>query len=203
MNHQNSWIETFKQVGALWIHDGNHLRPHALLTSGLHSSGFFNASLVIRDPKLLRKVCWEMCQHIRYVDGHSPDMVVGSAMGAITIAYEIAQLMELEAGFTEGGELKRFSIKEGSHVLVVEDVMTTGLTTQKTIAGIEKAGGIVLPTILVVVNRGGLDNLDHHKIVALINHHLPSWTMEDCPLCQAGSLALRPKGNWDKLNAEY
>jgi orotate phosphoribosyltransferase len=192
---------------ALWIHDGNPKRPHALLTSGLHSNGFFNSSFIIRNPKLLAKVCWEMCQHVRYTETTVPDMVVGSAMGAVTIAYEIARLMELEAGFTENVEgemlLKRFPIRENSNVLVVEDVLTSGSTTIKTIAGIEKAGGIVEPVILAIVNRSGMDKLDGRRIIALISHHLPVWQAEDCPLCQAGSPVLRPKSNWSKLNASY
>ena len=203
------WIELLRQINALWIHDNNPRRPHALLTSGKHSNGFFNGSLAICNPDLLNQLCKALIRQVDLTRLQAPQLVVGSAMGAITIAYEIARQLDdkTQAGFTEKAgdlmELKRFPIKPGHRVLVVEDVLTTGGTTKKTIDGIKKADGNILPFILVLVNRSGLSQIDDYKLISLIDHHLPIWTPEECPLCQMGSIALRPKDNWEALNASY
>ncbi|MDD5750019.1 MAG: phosphoribosyltransferase family protein [Patescibacteria group bacterium] len=203
-----NFLEILKQMGALWIHDDNKRRPHALLSSGKHSNGFFNASLATSNPDVLHQLCKALLRQVDF-SRQLPQMVVGSAMGAVTMAYEIARQLDgkTEAGFTEKVdqlmELKRFSIKRNHKVLVVEDVITTGGTTRKTIDAIERAGGALLPFILTLVNRSDSGQLDGYNIISLIQHHLPIWDADDCPLCRAGSKALRPKDNWDKLNASY
>lgn len=205
-------MKVFTDIGAFWMHDGNPRRPHALLTLGGHSNGFFNGSMVIRRPQMLSITCGNL---VRKKEGlHLPkvDMVIGSAHGATFIAYELARHIGCcEVGFTEpetiNGEkqmlLKRFALEEGTVILVCEDVMTTGTTTRKTIASIEAAGGVVLDSILVLVNRSGMSELDGRQIVALVDRELPIWTPEECPLCKQGSEAIRPKGNWSRLTADY
>ena len=56
------WIEEYKRKNALWIHDGNRIRPHALLTSGKHSNGFFNSRLVIPDEVLLSEATSDLLE---------------------------------------------------------------------------------------------------------------------------------------------
>lgn len=210
---EEQWMEKFKETGALWIHDDNPKRPHALLTSGNHSNGFFNGSLVIKYPILLSDAVQDLLSKLKE---YKPNQVIGSAFGAITIAHEMAKNFSCQFGFTEpvteDGEkkmaLKRFSV-EGQKVLLVEDVMTTGGTTIKTAMAVKEGEGEVVPVVGVLVNRSGREYLDcgegigKLKIVALIDRSMPMWTPEECPLCQRGSEAIRPKGNWDKLNANY
>lgn len=206
-------LEEYKKIGAFWVHDDNPKRPHALLTSGKHSNGFFNGSKVIVDPQLLRRSllsilwCDEGPKHL----SHRPKYVVGSALGAINIAHTMAEILGTKSCFTEPNvidgvkhmELKRFSISPKSDVLVVEDVLTTGGTTLKTIKALEDKGVFVLPSILVLVNRSGMVRLGDRKIFSLIDHHMPIWEPDECPLCKAGSEAVRPKDNWDRLTADY
>ncbi|MDD5050652.1 MAG: phosphoribosyltransferase family protein [Candidatus Pacebacteria bacterium] len=220
---EEQWMKEFTQRGSLWIHDGNPKRPHALLTSGGHSNGFFNAIESIKDPDLLDEACDDLLDLLdeeKVVD--KSEMVIGSALGAVTIAYQTAkQLVGVSAGWTEEVildppedapegvkgikimELKRFDIKPGTKILVVEDVMTSGATTEKTIAGIKKKNGIVLPQIAVLFNRSGKTHLGEYEIVALMTHPLENWMSQDCPLCKKGSEAVRPKANWAKLTAAY
>lgn len=209
------WMDTFKQAGALWIHDDNPERPHALLTSGKHSSGFFNGSRIIKNPRTLSDAC-----HNLLVNSHAPQFapqsVFGSAMGAVTIAHELARQMGINCGFTEPMEirerldivrknmvLKRFEVAHLEKIIVAEDVMTTGGTTHKTIETLTAAGADVLGFILVLVNRSGMKELDGRRIVALIDHPMPIWEESKCPLCAQGSKAIRPKGkeNWQALTA--
>ena len=214
---ENRWLEPFRHSGALWIHDGNPSRPHALLTSGNHSNGFFNGSMLLQDPQLMRRVGITLMEDIGYrlKSDESEDItrVVGSAFGAITLAHECAGYIDAMTGFTEpvimdGAKsmmLKRFPVQDGEVVLVVEDVFTTGGTTLKTIAALEAAGAKVVPYVGVIVNRSGLKELERRQVVALVDREMPMWPTKECPLCKEGSEAIRPKGNeaWQRLNAAY
>lgn len=204
------WKEKFQEIGAFWKHDGNPLRPHALLTSGNHSDGFFNGSKVIMDPILLENACKDVLVGFSCpAEGFA--WVIGSANGATTIPHEIAKRLGAKTGFTEKVEtvhgkemhLKRFNVKEGDLVLPVEDVLTTGGTTLKTIRAIEERKAKVFHKFIVLMNRSGMTHLEGREIVALIDESMFIWTPGECPLCKLGSVAVRPKENWDLLNAMY
>src|ERR1043165_2457018 len=190
-----NWESIFKQHGAIWIHEGNPQRPHALLTSGLHSDGFVNCSLVTQDAALLdRIVTHDGGLPSKLTD--KPDWVIGSPMGAITLAYAIAVRLGAKAGFTEkDGEamkLARFEVKSNEKVLMVEDTISTGGSTLKSIEAIQKAGvpdGNILPYIVCLVNRSGSSTLGGRQLRALLTLDIHNWPPEECPLCKAGSQA--------------
>jgi len=215
----------YEQKNALWIHDGNPKRPHALLTSGKHSDGFFNSELVMEDPAFLDDACAELVD-LLYSTGFfrgmlNPNRVVGPAMGAITLAHDVARHVSLEFNYPclrsyvekEGDGVntkmvfKKTSVRRGEQVLLVEDVLTTGESVEKTAKAVVLAGGIVLPRVAVLVNRSGRAEVGDKRIVALVNRHMQDWNpeMEKCPLCALGSEAIRPKelDNWARLNADY
>ncbi len=156
LNADGGWAEHFVAAGGLWKHDGKPARPHALLTSGLHSDGFVNGSLLIQFPQLLNKIVRDWAETTTS-NGDAPDWVCGSAFGAITIAYEMASQLGCRAAFTEPVDgaltLKRFPIREGDRVIVVEDVVTTGGSTLRTIEALEAAGAKVAPEIYILVDR--------------------------------------------------
>lgn len=214
MSSKDYWINLFQQLGALWLHDNNPQRPHALLTSGNHSGGFFNAGKVVFDhPQIAQFACQDLAVQFLIKNSEGlPTVIAGSAMGAITIARDFAAFLNVRMVFTEPeGEgaakqmvlNKRFALQSTEVVLPVEDVMTTGGTTLKTIQTLENTGAKVLPVVCVLVNRSGQEKLGNRQIVSLINRPMPIWQPQDCPLCQKGSKAIRPKGNWDKLTADY
>jgi orotate phosphoribosyltransferase len=198
------WKKTFEDYGAIWIHNGSPDQPHALLTSGLHSDGFVNCTFVTQHPKILQSAVSEGLKDL--LSGTSAEWVIGSAFGAITLAHAIAYHLGARSGFTEkDGELmklSRFEISPEDRVLVVEDTITTGGSTKKTIEGIKAAGvedSRILPYIVSLVNRSGKDDLDGRKIRALLTLDIHAWTPAECPLCKIGSQAVRPKGNWQVL----
>lgn len=94
---QDGWIRCYEEKGALWIHDGNVKRPHALLTSGKHSNGFFNSGIVGEDPEVIEQACEDLsgCLILEGFDEATPDRVVGPAMGAITLAHGIAAAISM------------------------------------------------------------------------------------------------------------
>lgn len=221
------WVQTFLGFGALWIHDQNPKRPHALLTSGLHSAGFWNFGVFTESPKLVEQAASDLLEKLRSEDArgftmHRVARVVGPAMGAITLAHELArQIGRWRSGScktayaekTDGGvmTINRAGIIPGEIVLVCEDVTTSGKSGNATAEAVMASGGNVLPLIATVVNRSDSNEAFGRKIVALVGgdvlHTYPygTWSAEECPLCKAGSEALRPKekGNWARLNASY
>lgn len=202
-----NWMQEFVRAGAIWLHDGSAKSPHALLTSGLHSDGYVNCTLVMQRPALVRGMltAHDGLRPLLPSDDEKPDWVVGSAMGAITFAFAAAEQMGALAGFTEkdGDSMKlgRFSIQAGAKVLAVEDVISTGGSTLKTIEALRRCEGVrILPYVLCLVNRSGLGRMGDYQIRALITPSIHTWKPEECPLCTQGSKALRPKEHWKELS---
>lgn len=200
------WLDEFRVNEAIWIHDGKPTRPHALLTSGLHSDGFVNCTYVTQHPRLLKRIVNEREALASKLPTGPVNWVIGSPMGAITLAHEIAERLGCRAGFSEkDGEamtLKRFELEPGAKVLVCEDVVSTGGSTRKTIEAIQAAGrgkAEILPVIIALVNRSGAADLDGRKIEAVVTPSIHTWKPEACPLCAKGSEAVRPKSHWKAL----
>lgn len=219
---QQGWIEIYQRCGTLWIHDNNPKRPHALLTSGKHSNGFFNSGVVCENPILLDRAADELVTLMQKFGLHIDDVdrVVGPAMGAVTLAFAVARHIGERRGRTclcayaekspDGKTmlLSRSNLRLGEHVLCVEDVITTGESIGKTLLAVAQAGGEPLPFVGALVNRSSqtrVHNAHSVQIQALVSRAMPAWTAEECPLCSQGSEAIRPKGveNWLRLNAEY
>ncbi|HEY3324359.1 MAG TPA: orotate phosphoribosyltransferase [Planctomycetota bacterium] len=201
-----NWQKTFQEHGAIWVHDGRASRPHALLTSGLHSDGFVNCTLVTQHPGVLQQIVSSSDGLAAQFPAEEVDCVVGSAFGAITLAYAVALQLKARAAFTEkdgeGMKLARFEIGPKEKVLVVEDTISTGGSTLKTIEGIQKAGvpaDNILPYIVCLVNRSGSDTLAGRTIRPLIKLNIHTWQPAECPLCKAGSQSVRPKSHWREL----
>lgn len=219
--NQDGWIEAYKDMGALWIHDGNPKRPHAVLTSGKHSSGFFNSELVMEDPVRLDQATEDLTELLQQAQCffYAIDRVVGPAMGAITLAHDMSRHIGRTRSrpclraYTEKeidgtGKLmvfKRTIVHTNEQILLVEDVLTTGSSVDLTASAVLNAGASVLPFVAVLVNRTGLKEVNGRKIVALIDRPMPAWELDECELCKQGSEGIRPKGkeNWARLNATY
>lgn len=215
------WIEQFQAKGALWIHDSNPRRPHALLTSGNHSNGYFNSDPIIEDAGLLSQACYALTDILKQTQPSvitEMTRVVGPAMGAIAIATLIAKHLQdyrtpsVLWGYTlkEGeGESKtmaippRVNIQPGESILLVEDVITTGSSILLAKQAVIDRGATPLPFILSLVNRSEGEWIEGMRIVSLIHHPMPIWKPIDCRLCHVGSQAIKPKTSWTELTAEY
>jgi orotate phosphoribosyltransferase len=213
------WENELMRIGALWSHDGNPARPHSLLTSGKHSAGFCNCEIIKEDPVLLADACEDLVEQVAGLELIFPvDRVIGPAMGAITIAHEVAEhtsryfQSSCRSGFVEKDPcdptrmiLSRTTLRPGECVLLVEDVLTTGGSVERAAAAIEQAGGEVMPVVLVLVNRSRLQYVGERAIISLVDRPIPAWDAAECQLCAEGSVPLRPKGaeNWSRLMAAY
>ncbi|MAF13401.1 MAG: hypothetical protein CMI53_00705 [Parcubacteria group bacterium] len=208
MLDQKGWIEYLVGLHAYWGYAGEACseRPHAKMNNGQHSGGFFDGRLVTRETSVCTTVCGDLLERLQQDGKVNPNSVWGSAMGAVVLAYELARQMNKQTGFTvkhvhdEGMSVGRFPVTEGEYILMVGDVLVTGTTTKNSIIALTANGAVVLPYILVLVNRSGLTEIEGRKIISLINRELPLWDEVECPYCKEGSKAVRPRENWAELN---
>jgi orotate phosphoribosyltransferase len=84
-----------------------------------------------------------------------------------------------------------FSLTPGEPTLVVEDVITTGLSTRETIQCVEQAGGKVVGAGALIDRSGGKADLGLPQ-AALVTLQIQNYNPADCPLCQAGTPAVKP-----------
>jgi orotate phosphoribosyltransferase len=219
----DEWIREYEKRDALWIHDGNPKRPHALLISGKHSNGFFNSRLVILDEALLAEAASDILELLteRGGDISRIEVVVGPQTGATKLAELLSEQITALTGNecfwaspakseSEGKRSMVFSDQDldllpGRSTLLCEDVLTTGGSVELTADAVIYAGGTVLPFVGVLVNRSGLSEVSRKEVVALINRAMPTWMADECPHNHEVSEALRPKDpeNWARLNATY
>ena len=152
-------------------------------------------------PASLEQACRLLAQGLA---GERVQWVVGAGTDAILTAYELASQLDCRATFTEpesNGELalSRFRLDPAAHVLVCEDVLTTGGTTAATIMALQNGHAKVLEFLCAIANRSGNPQLGGREIVSLIAPQFNVWPPDACPLCRQGSVAIRPKGNWSQL----
>ena len=176
---------------------------------------------MIPDEALLREAAadlFEFYDELRQF-GTKTQVIVGPQTGATKLAQLLSEVTTRKTGLfcrwaspakqlMDTQKAMVFDSKEldflpGQSVLLCEDVLTTGGSVDLTADAIANAGGIILPFLLVLVNRSGLTEVNNKKIIALIDRPMPMWdsSNDGCPLCKEGSEAVRPKENWALLNA--
>ena len=174
--------EVLKESGVL-------LEGHFLLTSGRHSNRYLQCAKVFRNTKYSEELCADLAEKFKDSD---VQLVIGPAMGAVQMAYEVSRSLNVENFFTErddnGGMVLRrgFEIAKGQRVLVVEDVVTTGGSVKEVIRLVTELGGIVIGVGSIVDRTGG--NIDFGvPFKAVYSADVESWEACDCPLCKAGA----------------
>lgn len=179
-------IDILKEAGAF-------LEGHFLLTSGRHSDKYVQCAKVFLDAKYSEPICKEIADHFR--DDHV-DIVIGPAMGAVQLAYEVGRQLGCRNFFTEREDgkmtLRRgFSVEPGERVLVVEDVVTTGGSAKEVIEIVKAAGGIVVGVGSVIDRTGGTMDFGVPFRPAL-SMEVVSWAADECPLCKQGLPYVKP-----------
>lgn len=178
-------LDLFRARGAL-------LEGHFRLTSGLHSPGYLQCALVLQFPDLAAGLGEGLASATR---GLGPNAVLSPALGGIVIGHEVGRGLGVRALFAErqdgGLRLRRgFTLGRDDRVLVVEDVLTTGGSTRETIE-VARAAGATVVGAAAIVNRGSAVDLGV-PFVALASIDLPTYEADRCPLCAAGSAAVKP-----------
>jgi orotate phosphoribosyltransferase len=183
---QKEIISLFERYGAL-------LKGHFKLSSGLHSDTYLQCALVLQYPDVAEKLAKAIAKNF---DKEKIGLVIGPALGGVTIAYEVARALGVRALFTErqdGGMVLRrgFSIAKGENTLVVEDVVTTGGSTKEVIAVVEAAGGKI-SGVASIIDRSGGKAAFSARFESLAKVDAMTFEEKDCPLCKAGSQAVKP-----------
>jgi len=183
-------LELFKESNAL-------LEGHFLLSSGLHSNRYLQSALVLQDARNAEKLGKALAA--KFPGG--VDVVLSPALGGLIIGHEVARAKKARAIFAEKDAagipvLRRgFSIGQGEKVLVIEDVITTGLSTGEVVK-LAREAKAEIAGIGAIVNRSGkkLGEIfpEIKALFSLLDLDVKSWKAEDCELCKKGIPAVKP-----------
>ncbi len=172
------------------------LEGHFILSSGRHSRLYLQKQRVMMYPKRAEALCRALADKVRAAGFGDITAIVSPAVGAITVGYEMARQMDVPAMFVErvAGqfELRRgFALEPGERVLMVEDIITTGLSSREAIAAIEAAGGVVAAAACLVDRSGG--NADVGRpLIALAQLDIPTYAPDELPGDLAAIPAIKP-----------
>jgi orotate phosphoribosyltransferase len=179
--------KVLEQVGA--VRTG-----HFELTSGRHSGTYIQCALILEHPKHAEQLGRALAELFKDLN---VACVVSPALGGILVGYEVARALGVRSLFSErdkSGQMalrRGFQIQPGERVLVIEDVWTTGGSTRETIGVVEQEGGLVVAAGALIDRTGGTLELNV-SARALLEMEVPSYEPDDCPLCRAGALVVRP-----------
>lgn len=172
---------------------GGVLHGHFLLSSGRHSGQYFEKFRLLERPELLEPLVKRMIEPFR----EKPiEVVVGPTVGGLLVAYEAAKQFGVRALYSEREEGKRVLrrgavLEPGIYALVVDDVLTTGLSIREVIELVRSAGGQVIG-VGVLIDRSE-ELLDFGcPLSSASKLQAETYSPEECPLCQAGIPLTKP-----------
>lgn len=182
-------IQEFRAAQAL-------LTGHFILTSGLRSDTYLQCARVMMDPRRGERLCAALAGKIR-ARGQGPfDIVASPAMGGVVVGYEMARQLGVPAIFFERVDgtfqLRRgFTIEPGARVLMVEDVVTTGLSSRECIAAIGGEGGETIAAASLVDRSGGTADLGV-PLTSLLTLDIRNHSPDNLPPELAAIPAIKP-----------
>jgi orotate phosphoribosyltransferase len=161
---------------------------HFELSSGKHSDVYIQTAPLFEDSNTSYDLAWTLSRAFaNSVPVNRVSTVIGLANGATLLGYEMARQEHKRYLFMEKGQLLRGQdIQDGEHVLIVEDVITTGATVFKAFQEITQYGGVV-EGVVSLVNRGA-DDFVSVPVISLIDVVAKTYEPDDgpCPLCMQG-----------------
>lgn len=172
------------------------LEGHFILSSGLRSPRYLQCARLLMDPQRAERLARALAGKIPAQLRQSIDVVVSPAMGGVIIGHEMGRALRRPALFVERPqgvfELRRgFRLEPGQRVLLVEDVVTTGLSSREAIAAVEKAGGKVVAAAALVDRSNGTADLGV-PFTPLIRIDVPTYSADDLPPELASIPATKP-----------
>jgi len=185
---QDEVLAEFRGANAL-------LTGHFILSSGLHSPVFLQKMRVFEDPVRTERLCRALAEAITAKFG-SVDLVVSPAVGGIIPGYETARALGCKAVFVEREEgefrLRRgFEIPEGARVVMVEDIVTTGLSSRECLAAICQYPGELLGAACIIDRSNGRADVGA-PLVSLCKLDVPAYPADALPPELAATPATKP-----------
>ncbi|MBX3565760.1 MAG: orotate phosphoribosyltransferase [Sphingomonas sp.] len=186
--HGDAILDEFRDAGAL-------LEGHFILSSGLRSPVFLQKMRIFEDPVRSERVCSALGKLIRESFG-AVDLVVSPAIGGIIPGYETARALGCKALFVErengAFQLRRgFEIPEGARIVMVEDIVTTGLSSRECIAAIRQHPGELLGAACIVDRSNGAAEVGV-PLVSLLKLDVPAYPADQLPPELAAIPAIKP-----------
>jgi len=171
---------------------------HFVYISGDHGSGWVDKDTIFVDPQRASRLAQLLAAKVRRFDA---EILCGPATGGLIVAQWTALALGLPAVFAEHAPSRTSKelrgefgfhrgydrLLAGKRVMVVDDVVNTGLSIRQTVAAVEAAGGDIVAAG-ALVHRGNVDatGLGVPEFVYLMEYDIPDWFAGECPLCQAG-----------------
>ena len=170
-------LATFREADAI-------LEGHFILSSGLRSPVFLQKARVFMYPEKTERLCRALAEKIRAADLGPIDFVVSPAVGGIVPGYETARQLGVRAMWVEREEgvfrLRRFDMPPGARVVVVEDIVSTGLSIREAVAAIRELGAEVLAAACLIDRSAGEADVGV-PLVALANYKVPAYPADRLP----------------------
>lgn len=189
MLSEDDVLDEFRQAGAL-------LEGHFILSSGLHSGRYLQCARVLMDARRAERLCRELAGRVRQKVCGPIDLVASPAMGGVVVGYEMGRQLGVPAIFFERVEgklvLRRgFDVAKGARVIMVEDIVTTGLSSRECIAGIAEEGGVTVGAACLIDRSGGRADLGV-PLAALARLDIPAFPADGLPPELAAIPAVKP-----------
>ena len=179
--------ELLKDTGAL-------LKGHFLLSSGLHSDTYIQCAKLLQKTRYAKGIGSDLALKLQRFD---PDCVVSPAIGGIVIGYEVARSLNISFMFAERDSNDVMTFRRGfdpanfKRVVIVEDVVTTGKSTQEVIEALKRRNSHAVATSSII-SRTEMNEINGLPFLSLITLPLKSYTPEECPLCKNGVPLSKP-----------
>jgi len=182
-------LSEFRSVDAL-------LEGHFLLSSGRHSAHYLQCARLLMNPERAGRIALAITQKMPRELRSEVQAVISPAMGGIIIGHEMGRALGVDAMFVERpdgvfGLRRGFTLAPGTKVLMVEDVVTTGLSSREAITAIEAAGGSVIAAAAVVDRSAGTVELGV-PFYPLIQLNFPTYAPDELPPELAATEAVKP-----------
>lgn len=181
-------IDIFKRADAI-------LEGHFILTSGRHSSVYMQKAKVFMHADLTERLCSGLAQKIEQCVKGKIDYIIGLAVGSLIPAYETARHLGIPFIWVErvNGifQLHRFEIEEGARVVIVEDIVTTGLSIREAIKAMRAEKADVVASVCILDRSGGKIDVGI-PLIALAEYEVASYDEDELPLELAAIPAIKP-----------
>jgi orotate phosphoribosyltransferase len=161
------------------------LEGHFKLSSGRHSAHYLQCARVLMNAERAGRLARALCQKLPREIRSQIEKVVSPAMGGLIIGHEMGRALEVDAVFVERPsgtfEFRRgFDVAEGEKILLVEDVVTTGLSSREAIAAVRQAGGEVIAAAALVDRSAGEADLGV-PFFPLVEINFPTYAAGELP----------------------
>jgi orotate phosphoribosyltransferase len=187
--NEDEVLGEFRAAGAL-------LEGHLILSSGKRSANYLQCARVLMNPERAANLARALAQRIPREVRQEIEAVVSPAMGGVIIGHEMGRALGVDAMFLERPEgtfeLRRgFSLRKGAKVLMVEDVVTTGLSSRQAMDAVRAEGGIVLAEVALVDRSAGEADLGV-PFYPLVQINFPVYDPDALPPELAAIPAVKP-----------